>query len=872
MYRVDRNDGYGGVFIACHNTLASSTFQVETSCELVVCQIQLPNQPHLIICSLYRPPSSNVAYLHECCHQLETIRQNHPDSALWIAGDVNLPDIDWTNNSINNHQYSINLNQTFIDFLQDNALSQLVNYPTRGSKILDVFITNRPSLVESCNTIDGISDHEAVLVSSYVLAPSGHPIERCIYLWSRANFDAIKCEMLVLCDEFMNTYSAVTPVDVLWNKFLVLCNTGLAMVPTKTSSTQPKQPWITSNIKRLSRKKQRAYNRARSSDSPLDWSKYHDLKRQCQRDCRQAFNNYISSLVDPNSNKVTKRLWSYIKSKRHENTGIGPLTFQGTTYTDSKDKANVMADYFSSVFTSDDTTLLPEVNDTPLPGILPITVHVEGVAQLLTNIQPHKASGPDNLPARFLKEVANEIAPVLTLVFQASLDQGHLPNIWRTAAVVPIFKKGNRNEPNNYRPVSLTCICSKLLEHIVYSVISKHLEHHHTLCDQQHGFRKRRSCETQLISTVNDLAECLNQRGQCDVLLLDFSKAFDKVSHSLLYHKLSHYGIQGSLLSWLASFLSHRSQYVILDNQKSDTTRVLSGVPQGTVLAPLLFLMYINDLPSFIHNKIKLYADDVLLYCRITSPSDCVKLQQDLNLLVHWANKWKMTFNILKCEFLRVTNQQNPILHTYYIESSPIKEVSCAKYLGVTIDNKLSFNQHIQSISSKANQVNAFIYRNLRHCPSTVKCNCYKSMVRPILEYASIVWDPHTQSNINKIEAVQRRAARFCLNNFSTLSSVTSMMSTLNLPPLQQRRERAKLIMMYKIINDLVDIPKDYFTPSDSRLRKGYYNQLMTYTDSYKFSFFPSVIKLWNPLPSHVANSTSLDNFCNHLSNYTCAL
>ena len=238
-----------------------------------------------------------------------------------------------------------------------------------------------------------------------------------------------------------------------------------------------------------------------------------------------VFNNYISSLIDPDSNKVTKRLWSFIKSRKQDNTGIGPLIHQGTTFTDSKDKDNVLADYFSSVFTCNNTSFLPEVNDIPLPSIS--TVHVEGVALLLTDIQPHKASGPDNLPACFLKEVANEIAPVLTIVFQASLDQGHLPNIWRTAAVTPIYKKGSKTEPSNYRPVSLTCICSKILEHIVYSAISKHLEHHQTLCDEQHGFCKRRSCETQLISTVNHFADCLNQRGQCDILLLDFSKAFE---------------------------------------------------------------------------------------------------------------------------------------------------------------------------------------------------------------------------------------------------------------------------------------------------------------------------------------------------------
>ena len=197
-----------------------------------------------------------------------------------------------------------------------------------------------------------------------------------------------------------------------------------------------------------------------------------------------------------------------------------------------------------------------------------------------------------------------------------------------------------------------------------------------------------------------------------------------------------------------------------------------------------------------------------------------------------------MAFNILKCEFLRVTNQHNPILHMYYIENSPIKEVSSAKCLGFTIDNKLTFNDHIQTITNKANQINAFIYRNLRHCSSTVKCNCCRSIVRPVLEYASSVWDPHTLNNINKIEAAQRRAARFCLNEFSCHSSVTSMLSTLNLPPLQQR-ERTKLIMMYKIINDLIDIPKDYFNPNDSRLRKEYYRQLTTNIDRINFPFSP---------------------------------
>ena len=196
-------------------------------------------------------------------------------------------------------------------------------------------------------------------------------------------------------------------------------------------------------------------------------------------------------------------------------------------------------------------------------------------------------------------------------------------------------------------------------------------------------------------------------------------------------------------------FLTDRSQCVILNNMKSYATSVLSGVPQGTVLAPLLFLIYINDLPMCIQNKVRLYADDVLMYSYINSKDDCISLQKDLTALEQWSHKWQMPFNPIKCEFLRITNKKTPLNHSYYIATSLIKEVTSIKYLGVRIDNKLStWNDHIQYIIHKSAQVNGFLYRNLRQCPPHIKTACYKSMVRPILEYASSVWDPHTNVNI----------------------------------------------------------------------------------------------------------------------------
>ena len=433
---------------------------------------------------------------------------------------------------------------------------------------------------------------------------------------------------------------------------------------------------------------------------------------------------------------------------------------------------------------------------------------------------------------------------------------------------MPVYKKGNKKDPGNYRPVSLTCICSKIMEHIIYSCMFDHLNHFQALRDEQHGFRRHRSCETQLISTVHDLAQCLNQRGQCDVLLLDFCKAFDKVPHCRLFNKLQFYGIQGSLLNWIKNFLTDRSQQVILDNKQSISCKVLSGVPQGTVLAPLLFLIYINDLPLHVSNKVRLYADDVILYSYIYSMDDCYKLQKDLDSLTIWSNKWQMFFNPRKCEFLRITNKKNFISFTYHINDCSIQEVTHAKYLGVVLDQHLSWSDHIKKTASKATKVIGFLQRNLYQCPPLVKSNIYKAMVRPIMEYSSTIWDPHTSVNINRVESVQRYAARMCFRNYSRYSSVTSMLAELNLPTLEERRTRAKLQLFYKIIYHLVSIPDNCLTPIPPSLRSGYFKQLLTNVDSFKFSFFPSTIKLWNLLPRNITNSATYTNFCKELDNY----
>jgi hypothetical protein len=238
----------------------------------------------------------------------------------------------------------------------------------------------------------------------------------------------------------------------------------------------------------------------------------------------------------------------------------------------------------------------------------------------------------------------------------------------------------------------------------------------------------------------------------------------------------------------------------------SDTASVTSGVPQGTVLGPLLFLIYINDLPSKVNSTARLFADDCLLYRHIKTNDDTTSLQDDINDLQYWERDWQMHFNPDKCEVIRITTKGKIIPSSYFIHGKELNITSKGKYLGITISQNLSWNNHIDNVCRKANNTTAFLRRNLSSCPANIRTKCYTTFVRPQLEYASSVWAPHTQSNINKLESVQWRAARFATGNYNTTSSVTTMLNHLKWDTLQQHCLRTKEIMMYRIINGLVAV------------------------------------------------------------------
>ena len=455
--------------------------------------------------------------------------------------------------------------------------------------------------------------------------------------------------------------------------------------------------------------------------------------------------------------------------------------------------------------------------------------------------------------------------PALELIFNASLKQGEVPKEWKHALIVPAYK-GNgksRSNPESYRPISLTSIVSKLMEHIIYSKIMTHLTESNILSDFQHGFRGKRSCESQLLLAVDDFANTLNQGGQTDSILLDFSKAFDKVDHQKLCHKLEHYGIRGRQLSWIKSFLSQRTQQVVVNGKSSSLVQVKSGVPQGTVLGPLLFLVYINDLPLCVGSKVRLFADDAYLYRSISSINDTVILQIDLDNLQIWEQLWSMEFHPNKCKLLRITNKRKPIITNYKIHNENLESVDNAKYLGVIINKHLKWNTHIDMVCKKGTQTRNFLQRNLRGCSRATKVKAYKTYVEPILNYSSTVWNPIGEGNQGlreRLEMVQRKSARFVFSQWQRDSSPTNMMNQLKWKTLEAQRQIRNLTMMHKIIHNSIAILLS-FLPNRSR---------QTECVRFRQIHGTATVGLWNDLPIDISNTNELESFKTKIGRHVC--
>ena len=871
----------GGVMIAIRKSLDSTCILKGKDAESIFCTITRRNKPPAVVACAYRPPDNNIEVATAIARDITDIRSKFKKSDFMMGGDFNLPDINWETFEIKGGNYSKNVNQIILDSCSDNGLRQTVTEPTRKDKrsgvenILDIFLTSNPNLLTKTAVVSGLGDHEAVRIESLLQLNRRKKPKREIRLWKQTDTDSLSRDAKNFASLFLATHTKLHSAARLWKcikeNLLALLDDH---VPTKMTSTKAHQPWINTATKRLLRQKQKAYQKAKSTKSEKDWTRYRNIKKLTQKVCRNTHDIYVSDMISDNTD--TKKLWSHIRSKNKDNVGISDLESGTTLIQDAETKANMFNTFFTKVFSIPDQHV-GRAPSKKLPPMPKIQISQAGVLKLLLNIKENKATGPDGIPGNLIKMCAHELAPVFTTLFQASLDQGCVPPDWKMAHIVPVFKKGSKSKVENYRPISLTSITSKLLEHIVHSSVMDHLDDHGYLNCFQHGFRQNRSCESQLITTVRDFANCLNEQGQIDAILLDFSKAFDKVDHRKLLSKLSEAGIDDSLHQWTESFLSNREQSVLVDGVMSSPAAVTSGVPQGTVLGPLLFLIYINDISDSLTpgTVIRLFADDSLLYRTIKTREDHEILQKDLDALQAWETENKMEFHPGKCQVLRVTNKINPSDAVYSIHDTDLTIVKSAKYLGVIIDSKLNWSEQISAVCGKASGTLAFLQRNMSFCPIDVKEKCINTLVRPVLEYGCCVLDPHQANHRVELELVQRRSARFVTGNHARVHGNTEKnLNLLDWPLLETRRARAKLQILHKAIKaKSLEIPTtDLAWKIPPRSTRSNMNRLnfpvpRSNVDSHLHSFFPNTIRLWNALPEQAQAIQSYDSFKQTLKN-----
>lgn len=495
-------------------------------------------------------------------------------------------------------------------------------------------------------------------------------------------------------------------------------------------------------------------------------------------------------------------------------------------------------------------------------------INEEGILHLLNNLDLKKSTGPDSIPNAFLNRYAAWISKYLLIIFRVSLETSSIPDDWRRAKIIPVLKSGSKFEPSNYRPVSLTSTCCKVMEHIIFKSIISYLERNNLIYNQQHGFRSGLSTLTQLAEITNDLANAINTNSQVDAIFLDFSKAFDLVPHEDLITKLKAFGIDDTLISWISSFLQNRTQCVAVNTHTSDSLHVYSGVPQGSVLAPLLFLIYINDIQFCIQSPIqmRLFADDCVVYTVVRHSEDQIGLNNSLKNISDWCQKWGMRLNASKTKCLTFTNKKHPLNFSYTLENNELPKSDQVKYLGVTLSANLSWEPHIDTVCKKALRKLSFLRRRLRNAPTQVKLNAYKTLIRPALEYADIIWSPHQQHLIDKIERIQKLAVRFIYSNYSRHSSVTDLINRANLQPLSKRRIISRLKFLYLLYHGHFKIPRTLYLqdPFKHSLRTNHNKvifQPASRANTHKYSLFPMAICFWNKLPVNAVNCSTLESF-----------
>ena len=872
MYRKDRvNKKGGGIIIYVKNQLIS-TRRVDLEHSHIECvwiELTVSNHKNILVGSFYRPPNSKVdwyEHLEEC---MEKAYDDNKD--IVIMGDFNI-DL-----NLNNTQ-----SQKLLGIMDSFGLNQMVKTSTRvtcrSSTLIDhIYVTNSDSVKDLCVPQFSPSDHYPVCFVWNIHGKrySSNGLHKSIKYRSSKKFNSemFLSDLMSAPWELIEQCYTVDEALSMWMKLFTEVMDNHLPIKEKRIKNKSKPEWINDEI--LYAMKQRDYFRTN------DNTKYKLWRNKVVSLTKSAKSSFYQKAINENK-KNPKELWKMIKSvtsKKPVNT-VTELLVDDQTIRNPLHISNEFNKYFSSVSSklidkrnscldpNHKEKLISFVNDkinSTSPFNIPEMTH-SFVAKCLYGLKENKATGLDGLMPWILKISAPVISRGISWICNKSIQQSTFPNQWKTARITPIHKKGATNNAANYRPISILNVLSKILERHVHYHLYKYLNENGLITRKQSGFRSKHSCQTSLLYLTNEWFNAIENGNLIGTVLVDLRKAFDLVNHELLLQKLAIYNCSTASTTWFRSYLNNRSQIVSIDGQHSEERHIISGVPQGSILGPLLFIMYINDLTlGTSHEDISLYADDTTVYAvakRIEDINQC--LNSTLTHITEWCEKNDMVVNEEKTTAIciRSARKASGTDHNLrlVINNQNVATTEDEKLLGVHLDSSLSWNNHIKHVKKTVqNRLNLLKYLK-SYLPLQARIMYYNAYVLPHFDYCSVVWSNTSGNKINELFKLQKRAARMILNKkYDTPSS--ALFSELQWLPLPSRFKFNVCIEVYKALNNLSPgYMADMFSTTPRNLRSSTTNKVFVPRASKKsFAFYGAT--LWNSLSNDVRSQDSLDHF-----------
>ena len=780
--RKDRSTQGGGVAFCYKTSLPAVVLEtpIPAELEIILMKIIQRGGRGILCIGCYRPPSQGTGLTDYLMDNLDRLLTEHQCDSVIIVGDLNLRGI----------------RQSFCSLLDVFDLHNHVTFPThRSGSSPDAVVTDLPSHEVSCSSLGpvGSSDHEAILTRINFRSPREQSTSRTLWQWEDADWAGLRCCLAQTDWEALLQGDVDQRVEKFTEELLRAQN---RYVPHKQHTSKPSdQPFFGPRCRSASDKKYRAWRTYKRHPTRQNKERHRAAAAQMEATQAWAREQWLESTKRKlrGGHVGSKQWWGLIKDSQGEGKEctIPPLTEDGCTATTASEKVNLLARHFSKKMTIPDPT-----RSSPSPPVVAgskltsLTITEGEVRAALSTLDETKAVGPDGLSPRVLRRCSGELTRPLLSVFKVILHQNKWPRLWKDSHVVPVHKKGSKSEAKNYRPISLLSVAGKVLEGIIAAHITSHLDSQHLLSPRQFGFRKGRSAADLNLLLTNDWSNALDQGRHTAVLALDIAGAFDRVWHAALVERLRAVGVTGDLLALLKDYLAERHMRVVHNGQVSSREPIGAGVPQGSVLGPLMFNIYINDLLNLVPSA-RAYADDITVSASFT-PGEETSVSSWLNNVLHrieaWGQRWQVSFAPHKTQVMVVSRTPSRLHLTFQGTTLALQQE--VQILGVTYDNKMTFKAHISQLARTAAGKLASLRRISWLLDARGRELLYKSQVRSSLEYSCLAWGGAASSHLGLLDKIQRRAERIIRDDQQ--EQVTSLHS------LQHRRNVAGLTVLYK--------------------------------------------------------------------------